>query len=51
MSWVELLALAVAGFGAGMINTIVGSGTLITFPILLFLGMRRSRPTSRARWA
>lgn len=38
MSWVELLALAVAGFGAGMINTIVGSGTLITFPILLFFG-------------
>ncbi|MBW8173217.1 sulfite exporter TauE/SafE family protein [Ornithinimicrobium sp. Arc0846-15] len=38
MSPLELLALAIAGFGAGMINTIVGSGTLITFPILLFFG-------------
>src|SRR5215212_34184 len=28
----------VAGIGAGTINTIVGSGTLITFPALLALG-------------
>ena len=27
-----------AGFGAGMINTIVGSGTLLTFPTLLWAG-------------
>lgn len=28
-----------AGIGAGTINTIVGSGTLITFPTLLLLGI------------
>ncbi|MDO9353659.1 MAG: sulfite exporter TauE/SafE family protein [Solirubrobacteraceae bacterium] len=38
MSILEALALLVAGFGAGTINAIVGSGTLITFPTLLFLG-------------
>lgn len=36
-----LQALAVAGAGvlAGMINTVVGSGTLITFPVLLAVGL------------
>ena len=28
-----------AGIGAGTINTVVGSGTLITFPVLLALGL------------
>ena len=36
-AWEAVLILA-AGIGAGTINTIVGSGTLITFPTLLFLG-------------
>jgi len=34
----EALAILVAGFGAGMINAIVGSGTLLTFPTLLWAG-------------
>lgn len=34
----ELLAVLVAGFGAGAINTLVGSGTLITFPTLVAFG-------------
>jgi uncharacterized membrane protein YfcA len=34
----EALAILVAGLAAGTINTVVGSGTLITFPTLLFLG-------------
>ncbi len=38
MSWFEALAIFAAGIGAGTINTIVGSGTLITFPTLLFFG-------------
>ena len=38
MTWLEIAGIIVAGFGAGMINTIVGSGTLITFPTLLFFG-------------
>jgi len=36
--WYEVVALLVAGMAAGTINTIVGSGTLITFPTLLFFG-------------
>ncbi|MFD9127622.1 sulfite exporter TauE/SafE family protein [Kitasatospora sp. NPDC059571] len=35
----EGLAVLLAGVGAGTINTIVGSGTLITFPVLLALGL------------
>ena len=34
----EALAVLAAGAGAGLINTVVGSGTLITFPTLLALG-------------
>lgn len=34
----EILALALAGVSAGAINTLVGSGTLITFPVLLAFG-------------
>jgi uncharacterized membrane protein YfcA len=32
------VAIVFAGVWAGMINTIVGSGTLVTFPVLLLLG-------------
>ncbi|HEY8618728.1 MAG TPA: sulfite exporter TauE/SafE family protein [Dermatophilaceae bacterium] len=39
MPWYEVVALLVAGMAAGTINTIVGSGTLITFPTLLFFGI------------
>lgn len=34
----EAAAVALAGLGAGTINTVVGSGTLITFPALLAVG-------------
>ncbi|HEX6236061.1 MAG TPA: sulfite exporter TauE/SafE family protein [Acidimicrobiales bacterium] len=33
-----MAAVVAAGLGAGAINTVVGSGTLITFPILLAVG-------------
>jgi uncharacterized membrane protein YfcA len=36
--WYELLAIFAAGVAAGTINTIVGSGSLITFPTLLAFG-------------
>ncbi|MEV4440888.1 sulfite exporter TauE/SafE family protein [Streptomyces sp. NPDC049577] len=39
MSIWEALAVLAAGIGAGTINTIVGSGTLITFPVLLATGL------------
>ncbi|MCD0483272.1 sulfite exporter TauE/SafE family protein [Streptacidiphilus sp. ASG 303] len=35
----EAAAVLAAGVGAGTINTIVGSGTLITFPVLLAVGL------------
>lgn len=38
MSVGEILAIAAAGLAAGTINTVVGSGTLITFPVLLAFG-------------
>ena len=38
MTVAEAVAIAAAGFGAGTINTVVGSGTLLTFPVLLGFG-------------
>jgi uncharacterized membrane protein YfcA len=38
MTVAEGVAIAAAGFGAGTINTVVGSGTLLTFPVLLGFG-------------
>jgi uncharacterized membrane protein YfcA len=38
MSLGEIVAVALAGLAAGTINTVVGSGTLITFPVLLAFG-------------
>lgn len=37
----EMLAVFAAGIGAGTINTIVGSGTLITFPVLVATGLHK----------
>jgi hypothetical protein len=39
VSPVEAGAILLAGVGAGTINTVVGSGTLITFPTLLAFGV------------
>ncbi|HEU4671367.1 MAG TPA: sulfite exporter TauE/SafE family protein [Candidatus Limnocylindrales bacterium] len=38
MAPLEIVAILAAGLAAGTINTIVGSGSLITFPTLLALG-------------
>ncbi|OBB44327.1 hypothetical protein A5752_04140 [Mycobacterium sp. 852002-51961_SCH5331710] len=38
MPVVDMVLIALAGLGAGAINTLVGSGTLITFPTLVTLG-------------
>ena len=38
MSWLEVVAILLAGVGAGAINAVVGTGSLITFPTLLFFG-------------
>jgi uncharacterized membrane protein YfcA len=39
VSPLELTAIAIAGVGAGFVNTLAGSGTLITFPTLLAFGV------------
>ena len=39
MAPVELVLVLLAGVLAGTINTIVGAGTLITFPLLVWLGI------------
>lgn len=38
MGFGEIVAIALAGMAAGAVNTVVGSGTLITFPVLLAFG-------------
>lgn len=38
MTPLDAAIIAVAGFGAGAVNTIVGSGSLITYPVLVALG-------------
>ena len=39
MVWTEIVLLLAAGMVAGTINTVVGSGSLVTFPALLAVGM------------
>jgi uncharacterized protein len=39
MSVLEAVLIGLAGLGAGAINAVVGSGTLITFPTLLAIGL------------
>jgi len=39
VTWFEAVAILLAGVAAGTINTVVGSGTLITFPTLLAFGV------------
>jgi uncharacterized membrane protein YfcA len=38
MTWWHALIILVAGVWAGTINAVVGSGTLVTFPVLVALG-------------
>jgi uncharacterized protein len=38
VTWWEIVLIALAGVWAGTINTVVGSGTLVTFPVLVALG-------------
>ena len=36
---IEFIVLALAGFGAGMVNAIAGGGTFLTFPALVWSGV------------
>ena len=37
--WWEIVVLIVAGFGAGIVNVMAGGGSILTVPIMMFLGM------------
>ena len=39
MEWYIILAVVGVGFIAGFINTLAGSGSLLTLPLLMFLGL------------
>src|SRR5204862_5064523 len=39
MSFPNILMMIAAAFAAGVINAIAGGGTLITFPVLIWLGL------------
>jgi len=39
MEWYLILAVIGVGFIAGFINTVAGSGSLLTLPLLMFLGL------------
>ncbi|WP_294229928.1 sulfite exporter TauE/SafE family protein [uncultured Shimia sp.] len=39
MTVLEIFVLALAGFGAGVVNTIAGGGTFLTFPALVWAGV------------
>lgn len=39
MAWYLFLATVAAGFVAGFVNTLAGSGSLVTLPLLIFLGL------------
>jgi hypothetical protein len=39
VTWWEAVAVVLAGLTAGGINAVVGSGTLVTFPVLLGVGL------------
>ncbi|HIP72025.1 MAG TPA: sulfite exporter TauE/SafE family protein, partial [Anaerolineae bacterium] len=39
MEWYLYVAVIAAGFVAGFINTLAGSGSLVSLPVLIFLGL------------
>lgn len=39
LAWYLYPAIIAAGFAAGFINTLAGSGSLVTLPLLIFLGL------------
>ena len=39
MAILDIAVLLLAAFGAGVLNTIAGGGTFLTFPALVFTGM------------
>ena len=44
------LVMLCAAFAAGAINSIAGGGTLLTFPVLIWLGLDPKVANGPARW-
>jgi hypothetical protein len=51
MSWVDFVMLVGAGLFAGFINTIAGGGSLLTMPLLIFLGLPAAEANASNRIA
>ena len=51
MTLTEALILGLAAFGAGVLNTVAGGGTFLTFPALIYAGIPpvAANATSAAR--
>jgi len=39
MEWMDIILIIAIGFFAGFINTLAGSGSLLTLPLLIFMGL------------
>ena len=39
LDWLRILAVIGVGMVAGFINTLAGSGSLLTLPLLMFMGL------------
>lgn len=39
MTWEQILLVLITGFVTGIINTLAGSGSLISLPVLMFIGL------------
>ncbi len=42
----DLILLIIVGFIAGVINTLAGGGSLLTLPVLIFMGL----PPNYCKW-
>ena len=49
MTELETLAVLLAGFGAGIMTSTVGVASLLSFPVLVAIGLPRWSPTPPTR--
>ncbi|MFY0598045.1 MAG: sulfite exporter TauE/SafE family protein [Cyclobacteriaceae bacterium] len=49
MTWIDATLLIGAGFFTGIINTLAGGGSLITLPLLIFMGLPSSEANASNR--
>jgi len=49
IDWLELIALIIGGFCAGLINVVAGNGSAITLPLLMWVGLDASAANATNR--